>query len=318
MKIKFTKKISIFLLIFTTLSFAAFAGELSCNDKGGIQTPPGKKSFSRTFKNATLTNSNFTMKVNPLKSSKDWGQEVTYDDIIANYGSDKSIEFSWKVAEETVFSLNVGTIDHENPQTWTLPDLGLITEPAGLNVDISTLDFLDEFPGTTHAKKYSYEDGDYYELFEVTEEEIYIVGSYDTYDENNPGIYLIEEMYAPLPFGVGYEYEYVFEFDMVDSIYVTWQEIEFDGYGTMNTPTGAHEDDIKIRTHLNDTIFDLDYNVMETFEYDIITFYGKDGYRLNLYLDEGSATTGDVYIKYIEQERILTSTKFLIFMKVQM
>lgn len=307
MKTIFQLKTGVIIAIFVMMWNFSYAGEPSCNaNSTGIEF--GKKSFTRTFKHATLTKSSVTKKANSLKSLNDWGPEVTYNDIIANYGSNKSVEFSWKTAEGTAFSMNIGTIDHENPQTWILPDFGLTTAPAGLNVDISTLDFLDEFPGTTHAKKFNYDDGDLYELYEVADEEVYIVGTYYTYDSGDTESYLIEGLYVPLPFGVGYDYYYEFEYDMVDSIYVTAQEITFDGYGTINTPDGSHVDVIKIHNHLNDTIYDLDYNIMETFEYDIITFYAKDGFRLNLYLQEGSPTTGDVQIKYIEQEKITTAT----------
>lgn len=274
-----------------------------------------RKSFRRTFysqDNKTLNKNQLGNKT--LKSSENTKTnsfEITYADVIHSYDIQNTLQYSW--TEEGSYQMNIGIIDLVNPQTWTLPNFPLITEPDGAGVPLSETSYESNFPTATHCRLYKYQDvvdnisydEFFYEFYQFSEDGIFLLGAIDTI----PDLEWVEknsfnEYLATLPLSINT--------NLVTNDTIVWKGITYmtdihivsEGFGTLVTPAGNVEV-LKIRNDYKEKSYDENDVLLNEIEFVAYTFYSKFGHRLNIYLSEGSPTTNVVDIDEVESEIVL-------------
>jgi len=264
-----------------------------------------KKSLHRTFYDSQTKTAG-----NILKSTNTNPISVSYTDLLELYKPQNDLIWNW--TPEGSYQMNIGTVDYENPQTWTMPVFPLNTEPNGDGIQIEDAPGLNHFPEATHCRLYNYSDnGDaefFYEYYQFTVSGVTLLGYHDTipaqewseHDDYN-------ELITPLPLDINTDFSTTGELTFRDTIYNLEQYVYTEGYGTLTTTYGT-EEVLKVRAEIYTTIYDLDYNLLDDYSYNIITFYSKQGTRLILELAEGSPTTGNVNISNVYFERVVQNT----------
>ncbi len=297
--------IIILLFVFTTFAHFEIMASTGRSDQSNCLTSENtkKKSLKRTFytKNETIVHNNI------IKSVKGNPISVTSTDMLELYKPQNDLMYYW--TDEGTYQMNIGTADYENQQTWTMPNFPLNAEPTGDGIPIEDAPGLSRYPNATHCRVYQYDDnGDddfFYEYYQFTETEVTILGFLDTipaqewseFDDYN-------ELVTSLPLDINTDFTTQSEVVFRDTIYNREVYVYTEGFGSLTTPYGT-EEVLKVRCDVYETVYNLEYNLIDEYETTYITFYSKQGTRLALELEEGSTATGNVNIVDVQFERII-------------
>jgi hypothetical protein len=242
-----------------------------------------------------------------VKSTKTDLISVSYNDMVQLYQAQNDLKYYY--TNNGNYTMNIGTVDYENAQTWTMPTFPLIAEPTGDGISIENAVGEKYFPTATHCRQYNYTDGvdteNFYEYYQFTDTAITLLGFIDTIPTQQWGEHdFYNELVTPLPLDINTDFITESEIQFRDTIYSRTQEVYTEGYGTLTTALG-NEDVLKVRADVSETIYDLNYNIIDESLITYFTFFSKQGTRLILELEEGSITSGNVNIVNVQFERVI-------------
>jgi hypothetical protein len=315
--LNFLTKFIFLLIVFISLQNIVIAccPPSECQYDGYNQVKK-KKTIQRTFYNSNdlstkIGQFSVNQNLKTPENIKTDALEITYSDLIQTYNPINTLQFSW--TEEGSYQMNIGIVDLENPQTWTMPNFPLITVPFGEGVPLSETPYLGDFPTATHCRLYKYLeefDGNFYEEFfyefyQFSENGVLLMGVIDTI----PELEWVEKSFnneymATLPLNINTDLATSDTILWHDTTYIVDIHIITEGFGTLITPAGNVEV-LKIRNEYNEKSYDENNILLDEFQIIAYTFYSKFGHRLSVYLTEGSATTNVVDIDEVESEIVI-------------
>jgi hypothetical protein len=257
----------------------------------------------RLFKTLSLTKQDLCDHPQKVPSNSVSPFEITYQDLIDAYSPVNDLEY-YTSDEDNYFEMNIGTSDLVNAQHWEMPDFDLGEEDYGEGILPSETPYWNYFPSATHCKLYEYDEEDYYEYYTFTEQLITLIGAVDIETGEEEDAEEINLLIAPLPLDLNSTYVTGDSIHVDDGISISEQQILPFGFGTLTTPDG----DFEVLVFLD--IYNFIYYSDNEDDYSeeagsILIFISKEGHQLNVWLEEGTDTEGEVEVDWIEYTRIV-------------
>lgn len=268
--------------------------------RGGLPKTSQKITFRRMFRLENCYCNGFKrISTNYL----DTPISITYQDMMKAYDAQNDLEYSYS-KDDSTYKMNIGKADLVNAQHWVMPNCSLEDNDYGEGVVLSETPYYNNFPNATHCKLYTYNDEEYFEYYEFTEQTITLIGNvYVDLTAQESEVDDVSLLMAPLDLDINTT------FVAGDSIYVDdysivyHQEISPFGFGTLTTPDG----DMEVLVLLNNYREMYYKEGADPKEYTerVLIFISKEGHQLNAVLSEDSPLNGDVTIDWMEYTRIV-------------
>jgi hypothetical protein len=270
-----------------------------CNSAIKPSRPP-----RRLFKTLSLPEQDSGVHSQKVLSNSVSPFEITYQDLIDAYSPVNDLEY-YSSDQDYYYEMNIGTSDLVNAQHWEMPDFDTEEDDYGKGVLPSETPYWNVFPSATHCKLYEYDEEDYYEYYTFTEQLITLIGAVDVETGNEAETEEIDLLIAPLPLDINSTYLTGDTIQVDDGISISEQQILPYGFGTLTTPDGDFEVlvflDIYHFMYYPDEDED-DYNEEAG---SILIFISKEGHQLNVWLEEGTDTEGEVDAEWIAYTHIV-------------
>lgn len=264
---------------------------------------------ARIFKKL-MNKNNLSVDKNNVVSSKlsPGAPEITYEDLLNAYKPENNLNYYYP-EEDTVYQMDVGIIDYDNPQHWIMPDITLSDPDFGEGIPLSKSPYASDFSTATHCKKYTYYDPDevFYEFYEFHEDSIKIIGVVnENYEDSTVEIDTTDFIVTLLDININTEFIVQDSIVLGNESWLLEQYIYPQGFGTLTTPDG----DLQVLLLANDYL-ERKY-VDGKFQYEKIAYYNifisKEGHMLTVKLKDDAPLTGLTEIDFLEYLRIDKST----------
>ncbi len=297
------KLIKFFVILFFTClyPFFSYAGSLTVQGCPDLDHCLFKKTLQRDFyKNNQFEIKSATIDNRSKHNYKTDAISLNYNDFIQLYDG-KNLTYHYTDIIESGFTMNVGTEDFENPQTWTLPDFPFIDSDTGENTDLSQSEYSEFFPTATHLQFFDYHDDEetYSEFYEFSDEKIQVIGGvWETNWDNKVYFDSLQFVISLIPLDINLDFEKLDTISIADTTYNLNSHVYTTGYGTLVTPYGNFNA-LKVAVEYYEEIKINDVLVGWGDEF-VYNFYCENGYKASVYLSEGSEITGNVNIDYVE------------------
>lgn len=307
---KKSKKHTIIILIFIFVSIifnsgshaaiCSVGGDGSGCLKGGDPGASHSVSFKRMFSPKDCP-CNRLQKISKTNFSSPIA--ITYEDMIKAYNPNNDLEYYYS-NEDSTYQMDIGTSDLINAQHWIMPNCYLGESDYGNGISPSKTLYLDKFPSATHCKVYKYEDEEYYEYYEFSQQQISLIGSvYHNIPSGETEVDTADFLMAMLPLDLNTNFTAGDSLCANDTCFVYHEEISPYGFGSLTTPDGEIEvlvllNNYKERIYSKNTL-------IENYNESVLTFISKEGNQLNILLAENSPLKGNVVVDWLDYTRIV-------------